>query len=113
MAVWLYTPPVSQKIKKVYGKFKRPWIGPCRITAVRAHNSRDLISTDNRRFLNVHTSRRKKFFPHRAIPTQDPAIASQEYVVPDSYDMPHVRAPLHLHNMHSTWLNEGLNKFIP
>lgn len=59
-SVWLYTPPTSSKGQ--YAKFKRPWSGPCRITATRAHNSRDITDQNGRRLFDIHTSRLKKFF---------------------------------------------------
>jgi hypothetical protein len=80
-AVWLYTPPTSRSTKTISPKFMKPWTGPWRIIAVRSHNSRDLMTYNGDRQLNIHTSRLKRYFEATGpgpipseIPSMDPAL---------------------------------------
>ncbi|KAG9064203.1 hypothetical protein KI688_003391 [Linnemannia hyalina] len=78
MTVWLYTPP--RTTGDIVSKFRKCWIGPCRIAAIRSIDIRDLIDPQQCRQLWIHVSRLKPFYDRQSttpepsvVPAVDPA----------------------------------------
>jgi len=76
MAVWLYTPP--RTTGDTYSKFRKCWIGPCRITATRSIDIRDLIDPQQRRQLRIHVSRLKPFYDRHGTTPEPPVVPTVE-----------------------------------
>ncbi|KAF8937694.1 hypothetical protein BGZ47_008912 [Haplosporangium gracile] len=60
MAVWMYTPPSTSAL--ISAKFRKGWIGPCRIIFICSHDLRDLIDPQQQRQFRIHVNRLKPFY---------------------------------------------------